>query len=218
MARNNLSLRIDSNVEAMARQLRVSDPRDIRRGTVSAINRTMTKARKTAINASAKSIGIAAKWIRQRTKVRRASQAFLQSVTTFNPRGVNPHNIGWSAGKTDAYYKGPRAPGARVFSARMPNGSQQFVIRLPKSVSSEGRDSKGRLRKGRLPLQSVRVFIGKKTIAEFTEYLDRHGPDDFDDFFAQYIDKRIRAKTRANERKMVRLVGRSARRLGGAVF
>ena len=51
-------IRVDSNVEAIARELGVSDPKVIRRATVSGLNRGMTVAGKSAINSAAKAVGI----------------------------------------------------------------------------------------------------------------------------------------------------------------
>lgn len=192
-------IRVDSNVDAIAAELAVRDPKVMRRATVSGLNRAMTVASKAAIGGAAKAIGIKPKLIRDRTKRTRASARRLIAVTSFAPRGLNPLKIGMTAAQADAFYKGPRAPGATAFVMRVGNGSQQAVVRLPGSVAKKGRDAAGRLKKGRLPVQSIRILIGKETIRRFNRALETQGPEEFDKQVRKYLSTRM-GNTPANQR------------------
>jgi len=196
-------VRVDSNVEAIAAELGVSDPKVMRQATVSGLNRGMTVAGKAAINGAAKAIGIKPKLIRDKTKRTRASQRRLIALTSFAPRGLNPLKIGMTAAQADAFYKGPRAPGATAFVMTVGNGSRQVVVRLPGSVARKGRDSAGRLKKGRLPVQSIRVLIGKETIRRFSQALETEGVDAFEKQVEKYINERLRDNPRNQKMKRI---------------
>jgi hypothetical protein len=185
---------VRSNLAAVARDLEVRDPKLLRRAVVSGLNAGMTSVRKETIKRGSADTGVAQKFLRERTTVFRASAQRLTALTRFVPRGLNPLKVGWNAGKADAYYRGPRASGAKAFVARMPNGAQQVVIRLPKS-DAQSRDirstrSGGRKYK-RLPIQSIRIFIGKSMIRDFQSLLGTVGLARFDEKVREYLNKRL---------------------------
>lgn len=184
-----MRINVESNIDAVTRQLLVRDPVLLRRATVSGLNKGMTAAGKIAIKGAAAAVGIAQKWIRQRTKRTRASQRRLTAITSFAPRGLNPLSIGMSVEQADAYYRGPRVANTRAFTMRVSSGSLQVVVRRPSSTTSTPASGPDR-RRWRLPVQSIRIFIGKETIRRFNEALKNEGVEAFEKAFRDYIRAR----------------------------
>lgn len=123
-----------------------------------ALNRAGTRSRTAAVRETAKDTGIKQKVIRERMKLRRASRRRLRAVLTALTLGVRAID----AGKARQNAAGVRVAGRSfpgAFITTVPSGKQGVFRRKPSAASSTGRDSKGRPKKNRLPIEHVRIPI-----------------------------------------------------------
>lgn len=189
-----MALRIDvrSNIDRVLGDLRGRTPQVIKKATSSGLNVGMRKSLGVTVKAIAKQIGIAQKYLRGRMKRSNATRSRLTAVTTFNPRGLNPLKLGFSPKKALSFYTGPRV--SEPFIMRMPNGSQQVVVRLPQSRDPTPKrtdlrsTTPGARRKGRLPVASIRIFIGKKTVDRFRRVMETEGAAAFEKEFRRILN------------------------------
>lgn len=171
-----MALRIDvrSNIREVISDLGTRQPAVVRRAAASGLNKGMAASVTATVRSIAKDVSVAQKWIRQRFKRRKATRARLIEVANFAPRGLNPKHLGMSPAQALKYYTGPRV--SEPFVMRMPNGSEQIVVRLPQSRNpSDERSRTGARRKGRLPVASIRIFIGRDTVDEMIENMNDEG-------------------------------------------
>lgn len=181
-----LRLDVRSNIRQIVSELGTRDPIMIKRATSSALNKGMAKSQSVAVKAAAKSLRVAQKWIRGRMKRTGARQSRLIAAVTFNPRGLNPLKLGYTPGSALKFYTGRRV--GQPFVMTMPNGSRQIVVRLPASQNpNPERGPNGQRRKGRLPVASIRIFIGRKTIKEFEDAMAIEGEAAFEKEFYRYL-------------------------------
>lgn len=186
-----LRLDVRSNIDSVLADLTGRMPQVIKRATSSGLNVGMRKAQQLTVRAASKKIGVAQKHIRGRMKRSKATRARLVAQTRFNPRGLNPLRLGLSPSQALKFYSGPRV--SAPFVMRMPNGSQQIVVRLPQSrnpsPSHTGiRSSEpGTHRKGRLPVASIRIFIGRTTVDRFVKEIDTSGALAFEKEFRRIL-------------------------------
>lgn len=113
------------------------------------------------------------KEIRKKVRPVRASGYRPIAKIWYNPRGLNPLKLGLSPAQVAKFYEGSRV--GEPFVMVMPNGAAQIAVRIPKSRTSVGKDSKGRPRRNRLPVHVLRVRVGRKGIALMNRLLDTVG-------------------------------------------
>lgn len=179
---------LDSNIKEIQRSLSVVMPQVVQFATASGLNKGMTKAASVAIKTAAKSLNVAQKYIRGRTKRTKAYRSHLYTALDFNPRGLNPLRLGMSPSKALTYYTGRRV--GEPFVMRMPNGSEQIVVRLPESQNpSTETTTSGKRRKGRLPVASIRIFIGRETITLLRKTIDKEGTEAFEKEFFRLLER-----------------------------
>lgn len=145
------------------------------RAQVRAMNRGARKTNTVGIRALAKESGVKQKILRAKVRVALASPRRLISAVKFNPRGFNPIRLGMTPAQAQKFYKGAFV--GKAFAATMPNGSRQYAARMPSSRTSEGEDKKGRHKRNRLPINTIRIRIGKAGIRLFDEALKNDGLD-----------------------------------------
>lgn len=181
-------LRVDirSNISEVLSDLGGRTPQVIKRAISSGLNVGMRKAQGVTLKETARQLGIAQKHIRARMKRNNATRSRLEAVTTFNPRGLNPLNLGMSARQALKFYTGPRV--SEPFIMTMPNGSRQVVVRLPESMDPVPKRSRtGARRTGRLPVASIRIFIGRRTVDRFVKAMANEGSAAFDAEFRRVL-------------------------------
>lgn len=191
-----MAIRVDvrSNLDRVLRDLGTRTPRDIKRATSSALNVGMRKSQTLTVRKVSKALGVAQKHIRGRMNRHKANASRLIALTRFTPRGLNPMRLGMSPRQALKFYKGPRV--SEPFVMRMPNGSQQIVVRLPQSVDPTPErtgfqsNTPGARRKGRLPVASIRIFIGRRTVDEFSRIMDTDGAEALEKEFRRYLTRR----------------------------
>jgi len=176
---SQFSIDVRSNAPEVLEYLRREIPRKVDSKIASGLNKAMTAAGKQAIKQASAEIGLPAKYLRARTERSRASRTRLRAITRFAPRGLNPAKIGLSPAQALAFYKGPRL--GQAFAMTLANGSRAYAGRLPSSRDpSPPRSAAGARRMYRLPVQVLRIFIGKKTIKAFDQALAGIGARTFD--------------------------------------
>lgn len=183
----SFTVNVEARVANARRFVKGALPKHVQTATVRALNKAIGKVNTLSIRAASREIGIAGKHLRRKTKLIRANRARLEAVLRFSPRGINPLRIGMTPAQAQKFYKSPHL--GKAFVMTMPNASQQIVVRLPRSAEASAplRDAKGRLRKGRLPVKSLRIFVGKKTIAQLQTTLDDEGAEVFEREFHRQL-------------------------------
>lgn len=138
-----------------------------------ALNKGIQKTRSVAVKEVAPQFKVTQRTIRRTMRIVRASKFTGRALVMFRSRGLNPVKLGLSAAQAEALYKGPKV--GQAFLMTVANGSEQYMVRLPKSQSSSGKDSKGRPRKGRLPVRSIRVRVGEPGVRALEAALKTEG-------------------------------------------
>lgn len=170
-------LNIAADIQALNRGISSLNRDLVDKAIPRSLNKGILKTRSVAVKEIAPQFKVNQREIRRKMFIKRANKFNGRATVFFSPRGLNPVKLGLSAAQADNLYKGPRV--GKAFLATMPNGSQQYVVRVPKSTSSSGRDSKGRLRRGRLPVRSIRVRIGRPGVKALNDALNNEGVQAF---------------------------------------
>ena len=181
---------VQAEIEEATRFLRFVERETMDTAAVRALNLGIRRTNTLSVRELAPAIGVAQKYLRARMRIARATRSQLDSAILFSPRGFNPITLGFSPRKAQTFYAG--ASVGEAFAATMPNGSRQAVLRLPSSVEAEGKDSKGRPRRNRLPINSIRIRIGKEGIATINRKLQNEGREAFVDEFYRQLQLLVR--------------------------
>lgn len=143
-----------------------------------ALNRAGAKSRTATVREVSRATGIKQKTIRQRVVLRKAARRRFRVVITALLLGVRAIDAGNPRQTATGVRVGKRTfPGA--FVATVGNGKRGVFRRKPEAASATGRDSKGRLKKGRLPIEHERIPIDAVTRAAALRAVNTVGAAEF---------------------------------------
>lgn len=162
---------------------------------VHSINRVATSARTYAIRKSSKDLKIKQKLIRGRvSKMRRASWKRPDVVFRVRLDEMPASVLGGRVTKAGWKYKGQLYAGA--FRARMANGHENIFVRKASSRGKQGRDSKNRLKAGRLPIATVSVEINRPIIRNFAYAMRGFAHRKFNELYPRELERRMQRASR----------------------
>ena len=143
---------VKGDVKAILRDLPRIKRKKVPRITSQVLNRTATKVRTDSTRHVSKVTGIKPqKLIRNRIRVNKSNVRTQRAE-------VVALTLGISLSKLSKRLQASKAP-ADAFLVAFPNGKETYVQRSRRAQHSGGRDSKGRVRKGRLPVTVPTVRI-----------------------------------------------------------
>jgi len=194
-----VKLNIEGDVAAVLRDIRFGVPDDIvKPATVTALNKTNSKIGTAFKRSVASATGLKQKDFKRKIKAYRATRRSVSAKTWIGLRSKIPLSR-VASGRRGAYLKGTLldVSAADAFTATVGSGRHEGVfVRSPKAATASGRDSRGRLRRGRLPIQEVKLDLSRVAPQLLKKAGDSVGEKEFQQQFAFELKRRLRRPAR----------------------
>lgn len=183
---NPFTVSVKADIEAASDYLGVVEKDVIQQATTAALNKGIRETRKIGLSEMAEQTNLPARELSKKLRTRLATQRLNAATLRLNARGFNPITLGYTPSQAITFYNGAFV--GRPFYATMPNNSGQIAVRLPSSKESIGKDSKGRPRRNRLPINTIRLRVGVKAIRVMSSVLEKEGREAFIDEYYRQIE------------------------------
>lgn len=189
-------LNIAGSSRHIVRDLRARQPKLIKSATVTAMNRANSKVFTEAKREIRSETGIPLKHFKKKLKKYNAKRNKMRARVWMGLNNViklSAVNTGKKVqGKWTKYVTGSLEGQSisNAFRAKLPSGHQGIFVRKRSASSASGTDSKGRPRKGRLPIQEVVLQISDAAARAVKSAGDKHARKAFEKAFRHEVQRR----------------------------
>lgn len=154
---------IKGDIKGAVKYLQGYQRKVIPQAVPAALNKTSALINTATRKAMAQELGFAQKHFKKRLKVFRAKRNKWESSNWVGTKIQIPVSAVFKSGAAQMRYSkaSVNVPLGELFTATMPTGHKGVFYKKPGAKGKVGRDSKGRVKKGRLPIQEVMIDLSE---------------------------------------------------------
>lgn len=192
-----ISVSVNGDVKDIVRDLKLRQPQIVKRSTLTALNRANAKVFTEAKREVRKRTGVPLK--HYKSKIRKYNARFNNlRARVWMGLGARIRLAAVNTGKKINRKWEPLIDAASLedktlanaFRATMPNGSDGIFIRRRNAGAKGGRDSKGQLKRNRLPIRAVTLDITKESSEAVIHAGNVYGRAEFERVFKREFERR----------------------------
>lgn len=184
---NGFSVGVKGDLKAITKDLNSIQKKVVPQVSSSALNKTATKVRSISTKHISKVKGITPqKLIRDRLIIKRSNKRTQRAKITALLNGIPVDSL-------SSRSKNKHIP-SDGFVMKVRSGKQLIVTRKQKSKSASGKDSRGRPRRGRLPVERTKIRIASTANRTMQRVVRTTGARHFKKTFERDLNYRLRKK------------------------